>query len=789
MFKKIFFYLALGLFSFILIIGCGPKSIQDARDAVSQSKLYYRSAVGLYKKLINQGGDLDRLHFELGEVYFNQGDFTSAAEEFKNTNDPTAKKYLAVSYYRMGNFTDALDIFSRNEPFDEEAIYYYGLTCEKLNLFDRALENYKKIKAEEFISFANERVSRIEKQENTLKIKDIDQGISKIIEDAPAQEAYPQAGALILLCDEKVEVTPQNTQVSSLHYLVKILNERGKESFSETHIDYDSTYEKVELEYARTIKPDGTIAEVGSKNTRDVSKYLNFPLYSNVRVFIISFPEIAEEAVIEYKIKIYKNQLINKKDFVIDYPLQTSEPILAASFQIGLPAGRNPRIKILNEGYNNFKADLNPRIEEKDNCLIYAWKFKDIPQIIPESNMPPVTIITPALLISTFDSWKDIYNWWWQLAKNKIIADTAIKSEVKELIENKNSDEAKIRAIYNFCAQKIRYVAVEYGQAGYEPHAACDIFKNKYGDCKDQAVLLVTMLKEAGLESWPVLIPTEECYNLNDDFPSVIFNHCIAAVLLDKEVIFLDPTAQTCSFGDLPAGDQNRRVLIIREDSYQVLDTPLYPSGHNLLKQSLKIKINNDETISGEKEVFTSGVYSQGQRYWLVYTQPELIEETLNSKIQEISIGAKLENYNIENRDNLDLPITLNYSFKGPEYFTLAGPVRIMPQLASLDTSLIAKDIRRYPIEFDILDSREIISEISIPLNFTVKYIPENVAQDSPWLKFNAEYIHENGKIVFKQKLELKNKSVSVKDYINFKTFLEDLAKRIKQRVVLEKEN
>jgi transglutaminase-like putative cysteine protease len=211
------------------------------------------------------------------------------------------------------------------------------------------------------------------------------------------------------------------------------------------------------------------------------------------------------------------------------------------------------------------------------------------------------------MLISTFNGWQDVYNWWWSLASGKIKADSAIKNKVKELMRNKASDEEKIRAIYNFCAQKIRYVAVEYGQAGYEPHFAADIFKNKYGDCKDQAILLVTLLKEAGFIARPVLIATKEYYNLNVDFPSLLFNHCIAAVCLKDKLIFLDPTAQTCSFGDLPPDDQGRKVLVFNEDKYEIQETPLYPPNHNLIKQQLKIKLNKDESIQAQKINFTFG--------------------------------------------------------------------------------------------------------------------------------------------------------------------------------------
>jgi transglutaminase-like putative cysteine protease len=774
--------------AFSVLCGCIQKSeLNQAQNFVSQSEAYYQRAIALYKDLIAQGKDPDRLYLELGKLYYNHGGFIQAIEEFKKTNDFQAKKFLAISYYKSGNFTDALEVFSKSDSSDDEYLYYYGLTCEKLNLFDQALSVYRRIKAKEFAQIASEHINTIEKQVNLAYIKDISPQANKILTEAPSEDKYPQAGVLILYCDEKIEITPQNTQVSYLHYIIKILNERGKEAFSEIHIDYDSTYEKVELEYARTIKPDGTIAEVGSRHIRDVSEYLNFPLYSNARVYIISFPDLVEGASIEYKLKIYRHQLINKKDYITSYPVQASEPIIAENFSIELPKDKVLNIKALNDKYNDFGANLKPQIQPQDDRITYSWQFKDIPQIIPESNMPSGTQINPVILISTFSNWQDIYNWWWALAKDKIKADAAIKDKVNQLTKDLVSEEAKIRAVYNFCAQKIRYVAVEYGQAGYEPHNASDIFRYKYGDCKDQAILLVTMLKEAGLTAWPVLISTKEYYNLNADFPSVFFNHCIAAVSLKDKIVFLDPTAQTCAFGDLPGDDQARKVLIFKEDGYEIQDTPLYLSQHNLIRQSLNIKVNPDETISAKKDIFSYGIYDQAQRFWLLYTQPELIEQTLKEKIQETSIGATLQSYDIKNLGDLNTPVILNYEFKGPEYFTVAGSLRIMPQLAGTDVALVAQDKRKYPIDFAILDTKETVLEIEIPDNFFIKYLPQNLTQESPWLNFKVEYNYKNNKLYFRQSSELKRTTILENEYPEFKNFFEDLAKKIKQRIVLEK--
>ena len=774
-----------------LVFGCTPKSdLGQAKRYARRSGSDYASAVRIYQDLIAKGkGDIDKLHFDLGQLYFKQGEFKDAIREFKKTAEPLAKKFIAIAYYRDGDFTDALEVFNKNEIADEEYLYYQGLTSEKLNLFDKALEAYRKIKGPEFSSLAGGRINIIEKQVALRDIKDVDPVVARIVSDAPEAKNYPQAGALVLSCVEKSEVTPGNSEISTFHYIVKILNERGKEDFSEAKIDYDSTYEKIELVYARTIRPDGKVVEVGARHIRDVSKYLNFPLYSNARVYIISFPEIAKGSVIEYEVKIYRSQLINKKDFAIGYPVQASEPVISADFTLSVPAERKIKLKELNKEYDNFTAELKPQIKKEADNLVYAWRFLNLPQVIPEPNMPPDIEINPTVLISSFESWEDIYRWWWKLAEDKIKADTAIKDKVKELTQGLSLAQEKARAVYNFCAKEIRYVAVEYGDAGYEPHKAEDIFRNKYGDCKDQAILLVTMLKEAGFSAWPVLIPTRDCYNLDPEFPSMLFNHAIAAVELEGKIVFLDPTAETCPLGDLPQADQGRRVLLIKADRYGIEETPFYPAEHNLNKQSLKIKVNADESISAAKEILTYGVYGQAQRHWLLHTTPELIEDALKEKIQGISIGAELQKYAIKNLNDLNMPVELNYTFSGPEYFTSAGTLRIMPQLAHLDTSLVANDRRKYPLDFVTLDSEETALEISIPADFRLKFTPQNITEDNTWFKFSAQYSWKGNTLYFRQEMQAKKSMVPESRYPEFKKIFESLAKKVKQRIILEKKN
>jgi len=487
-------------FIILALCGCsGEESIARAQRHARQAQAHYVAAAKTYERMLANAPDSSSLRFAAGILYLNHGDFDRAILHLSMSKEPQAPKYLAIALYRAGDYTAAMEICSRQDSFDDEFQYYRGLISEKLNLFDQALQAYRSIRSPTYASRAAERIATIEKEANRRKIGDIDPTVAAILAAGEGLEnyRYPQAGAIVFLSDEKAKVSADNTMVYTLHYLVRIVNERGKERFSEASVEYDSTDEKVTLEYARTIKPDGTVVDIGSRHIRDVSKYLNFPLYSNVRVFIISFPEITEGAAIEYKVNIYRSQLINKKDFVIPLVMQMQDPVIDSRFELEIPASRTVNIRSINERYNLFGAESTPVVAKNKDNIIYRWQWKNIPQIIPEPQMPPMEEINPSILISSFASWQELYNWWWPLVKDKIKSTPEIKQKVAELIDGLDAGETRLAAIHNFCAQKIRYVAVEYGQAGYEPHNAADIFQNKYGDCKDQAVLLVTMLREA----------------------------------------------------------------------------------------------------------------------------------------------------------------------------------------------------------------------------------------------------------------------------------------------------
>ncbi|MCM8800250.1 MAG: DUF3857 domain-containing protein [Candidatus Omnitrophica bacterium] len=772
--------------SFIIFACEFYSDFNRAKDYTKRAEIFYQKAIKEYQNLIKKNKQTSKLYFELGKLYFDHGDYPKAIEAFKNCDLIEAKKYLGISFYKSGDLTEALKIFdSLGIIPDNFYLYHYGLVCEDLNLYDQAKSIYEKISNSSYKKLAQERISKIDK----IFKEGFSDNLVKFFDKKFSKEYYPDAAVLFLHIEEELQVNSDNTSVYTAYFIIKILDEEGKQDFSEVIINYDSTYEKPYLEFARTVKDDGTFTCVGKKHIRDVSRYLDYPLYSNARALILSMPEVEIGSIIEYKFKIFKNQLIDKKYFSLGYFLQEDNPILEAKFSVIVPESMALNIKFLNENYNNFSAELNPQVIKESKNIKYIWIFKEIPQILPEAYMPTVVKINPTILISNFSSWQQIYNWWWNSTKDKIKATESIKQTVQRLIRNKKTDYEKAEAIYNFCARNIRYVAVVYGQAGYQPHSAEEIFLNKYGDCKDQSILLVTMFREAGLEAYPVLIGTEDYFDLYPEFPSILFNHCIVMVKIKGEPIFSDPTCSTCSFSDLPLADQARKVLVFKDDGFQIIQTPSFPYTHNRLELFLKLNLDNQGNIKGEKKVIPFGFYNHAQRFLFLYTQPQLIRERLEEAIQEFSIDAKLYNYRTENLEEISKPLILDYNFEGSLFWISAGNLKILPQLAFIDTTLVAKQSRNYPIDLGVLDMEERNIEIKTPPSFKIKYLPQNIHLDSKWLEFLVEYKFTKGTLYFRQKRIFKTKMIPAEEYLEFKKFYQEILKAVKERVVLEEVN
>src|SRR3989442_3108974 len=141
----------------------------------------------------------------------------------------------------------------------------------------------------------------------------------------------------------------------------------------------------------------------------------------------------------------------------------------------------------------------------------WQWIVTDLPAIRSEKAMPPVRGLAGRMVVSFlgpgatlrkgFLTWDDMGKWQAGLASGRRDATPEISEKVSRLMTGRTTPQQKMQGIAEFMQKDIRYVAIELGIGGFQPHSASDVFSHRYGDCKDKATLMSAMLKQSGIDS------------------------------------------------------------------------------------------------------------------------------------------------------------------------------------------------------------------------------------------------------------------------------------------------
>ena len=149
-----------------------------------------------------------------------------------------------------------------------------------------------------------------------------------------------------------------------------------------------------------------------------------------------------------------------------------------------------------------------------------------------------VTLFPPGgAAANSLPTWHDLGGWYTHLTSDRLDASPEIKQEVSALTASAPTSLAKMRALAEFMQRNIRYVGIELGIGGYQPHPAAEVFSHRYGDCKDKATLMQSMLREIGVESYYVVI-NHERGAVTPEMPAYFgsFDHVVVAVKLPEGV-------------------------------------------------------------------------------------------------------------------------------------------------------------------------------------------------------------------------------------------------------------
>ena len=463
-------------------------------------------------------------------------------------------------------------------------------------------------------------------------------------------------------------------------------------------------------------------------------------------------------------------ELFNIWLFAWPIPVQRSELV------VEVPEGTDLR-------WQTRGTEVEPTVQTAPGTVTYTFTKADIPAITYEPYMPDLRALSPLLVVSTYESWDEIAAWYADVAEDRYQTTSELLTMVEELTSGIQPPSERISAIYDFVARDVRYVALEFGLGSYQPHPAPEVFANRYGDCKDQATLLITMLRAAGFEAYPVLLLVGDGLDVDFDLlpTPYMFNHVIAAVRQGEDWLFLDPTCDLCTADYLPDYDRAKHGLLVlgTEDQpgLQVLTDPFRPE-ENLVKSELRAALSPDGDLVATASISIGGFSSLLYRSILLSYRPEERRKIFEQLLNYVVPGSRLLSFEHSDLEDTHLPVPITEEFERAGFAQKAGSIMLFPipypaqlPFPGYFADEVGQEARIHPL-ITWPQRMEVYVELTVPEGMRVQ-LPEAVTVENALGLFKSEYaLMEEGKITALRVLQVNVDQVSPEDYPLYKEII-----------------
>ncbi|WP_020526659.1 DUF3857 domain-containing transglutaminase family protein [Flexithrix dorotheae] len=464
-------------------------------------------------------------------------------------------------------------------------------------------------------------------------------------------------------------------------------------------------------------------------------------------------------------------------------------------------------LAVMNSSYKLvFPKDIEVRINEKylrkdrkefiqgDN-QVYLWEEGNIQSVLPEDlyndyELPQVEIAPGKFYYGgyegDFSSWKSYGIWYNNLLKGRDELSETTRTKIREMVKDAQSDEEKVKIIYEYLQSKTRYVSIQLGIGGLQPFEASFVDEKGYGDCKALSNYTLAMLKAVGITSYfTVIYGGKYAPKVKEDFPMDKFNHVILCVPLEKDTIWLECTSQTEAFGYQGGFTDDRKAVIIKPDGAELVHTSVIKKDENLQIRSAEVFIdekgnasaslkNTYKALQEGKRKFVAELPKEDQKKWL-YENLDIS----NYEIQQFSMN-RVKSKIPETHVSLDINIRKCASINGKRLFLKPNLLTKMSWIPeSLEERKTEIELNRF---YDFIDHDTVVYHL--PENFHVEYNPEKIQYESQFGKYEASITVDKNKVTYIRRMEMNQGIYPKESYGELRKFLKDVVKADKTKMV-----
>jgi transglutaminase-like putative cysteine protease len=352
---------------------------------------------------------------------------------------------------------------------------------------------------------------------------------------AAIQGAEAGADQKLLLLERQINVASNETFV---HVIRQVCTLAGLQNGADIEINYNPGYQSLTMHWARLWRGVNHLErlDAGQIKVMRQERDLDQQLLNGEQTAMLVMDDVRVGDIVDYAYSVKGDNPVFNGRFSDTAIIQDSNPVDRLLVRVLCPVPR----QIYSRPHG---CSVQPAVARKTNSVECVWDLRHVPKCQNEDSLPVWFDPEPWVQMTEFKSWAEVNQWAQALFHNGSELSPALAGKIAEWKQIVGPEQQILTAL-RFVQDEIRYFGVEIGVSAEKPADPSTVFTRRFGDCKDKALLFVTLLRGLGIEAYPVLVNTRLRHTLDDWLPAAdAFDHCIAVALLNGQAYWLDPTA------------------------------------------------------------------------------------------------------------------------------------------------------------------------------------------------------------------------------------------------------
>jgi hypothetical protein len=575
---------------------------------------------------------------------------------------------------------------------------------------------------------------------------------------------------------------------------LRVLNRRAAEPYLAA-TGTENNDQKVTSIQTWAVAPSGRVTQSSKKDIKTVAGYAAFEEFTDIREKGIETPGAEDGSLVGSEVVTQGRILVGGKRFQMEDEL----PVRQATLHVSVPSGsfhwflNHPdRVKVISQTSTDA-----------------VFQTENRPAVPDESNAPPFTSLAAVVFVnydpkgpSALQSWEEAGHSYHALFDPNEKPETEITSQVASLSSGANDTLSKIDALYTYVSRQIRYVAIEIGIGGYQPRPPADVYKNKYGDCKDKATLLISMLDKIGLRGYPALIGTRGDVEADPKAPTLAtFDHMIVALPVPaslrpaveklpaydsrNQLLWMDPTSEFDPLGQLQEMDLGVFALIAYPNHGDLQRIPEPTAEQNGSEFAVKLHLQSDGTGAAEVEAKYLGISNSKRHvFYRGRSQTEILKG-FEERVARYVSQASFRNASILGTEDNRQQIKEQFSFAGNFATAVAGDSWFFQPLilSGIAVPEVPPGGRQLPL--DVGSPYHVKSDyrLELPSGMRVERLPDKFSIKSEFGEITIEYSMDGNVLVATQMVSFEQSRISPQKYPDFRDFVNAYIRANRQRL------